>query len=55
MDLLLFVLQAVGDALLFTLERGLGDQWNAETKEAWTAVYGIVATVMQKGLEEAKK
>jgi len=42
----------VGDALLWTLEKGLGDAWNDETAKAWTAVYGVVATTMKEGMRE---
>ena len=37
-------------ALFGTLEKTLGDQWNAETKDAWTAVYSLIADSMKKGL-----
>ncbi|MDD9940997.1 MAG: globin family protein [Myxococcales bacterium] len=36
----------VGGALLSTLEKGLGDAWTQEAKEAWTAVYSLVSNVM---------
>jgi len=36
----------VGQALLWTLEKGLGDQWNEETKNAWKAVYTILSDTM---------
>lgn len=38
---------SVGAALLWTLEQGLGSQWNDELKEAWTWVYNLMAQVMQ--------
>lgn len=37
----------VGNALLATLEIGLGDDFDAETKEAWIAVYKIIADTMR--------
>ena len=37
----------VGKALLMTLEQGLGDAFTPEVKEAWTLVYGVVATTMK--------
>jgi hemoglobin-like flavoprotein len=40
----------VGAALLWTLEQGLGADWNTEAKEAWTAVYGVVADTMKEGM-----
>jgi hemoglobin-like flavoprotein len=37
----------VAVALLWTLEQGLGDSWNAEVKEAWVVVYTILADTMK--------
>jgi len=36
----------VGSALLWTLEKGLGEAWNPELAEAWTAVYGTLSGFM---------
>jgi hemoglobin-like flavoprotein len=36
--------QTVGKALLWTLEQGLGSNFTPDVKEAWTAVYTLVAT-----------
>jgi len=36
----------VGAALLKTLAQGLGDAFDGSTREAWTTMYGIVATTM---------
>ncbi len=36
----------VGNALLWTLERGLGDAWNPELAEAWTTTYGTLSGYM---------
>jgi hemoglobin-like flavoprotein len=36
----------VGEALLWTLERGLGAQWNAELAAAWAAAYGVLSDFM---------
>lgn len=38
----------VGEALLWTLEQGLGDGFTAEVKEAWTQTYVTLATVMKE-------
>src|ERR1041384_6281492 len=38
----------VASALLWTLEKGLGDAFTPETKDAWATVYGILATTMQE-------
>lgn len=37
---------SVGAALIWTLEQGLGDDFTAETKEAWVTVYGVLAGAM---------
>jgi hemoglobin-like flavoprotein len=36
----------VGSALLWTLEKGLGDAWTPELAEAWTAAYGTLSGFM---------
>ncbi len=42
----------VGAALLWTLEMGLGDAFTPSVKEAWAAVYGLLATTMQQAARE---
>lgn len=37
----------VGNALLYTLQEGLGDKFTVETKQAWIAVIHLVADVMK--------
>lgn len=37
----------VGAALLWTLEKGLGDGFTPEVREAWTQVYTVLASVMK--------
>jgi hemoglobin-like flavoprotein len=37
---------AVGNALLWTLERGLGPAYTPEVEAAWTAAYTLLATTM---------
>ena len=37
----------VGVALLWTLEKGLGDAFTDEAREAWATVYGLLATTMK--------
>lgn len=37
----------VGEALLWTLQRGLGGAWTEEVADAWAVAYGLVAGVMQ--------
>ena len=38
----------VGEALLWTLENGLGAAFTADARVAWTALYAAVAEVMRK-------
>src|SRR4029077_3790650 len=38
---------AVGAALLWTLEQGLGSGWTPEVKVAWTDAYALLADVMR--------
>jgi hemoglobin-like flavoprotein len=42
----------VAESLLWTLEQGLGDQFTAETREAWIAAYSLMSSVMQQGGRE---
>ena len=37
----------VGAALLWTLRKGLGDAFTPEVEDAWTAVYGLLASTMK--------
>ena len=39
----------VGEALLWTLEKGLGDAFTGEVKDAWAEVYTVVADTMKAG------
>ncbi len=43
----------VGECLLATLAETAGDDWNAQTAEAWTAAYGAIASLMQAGAAKA--
>ena len=43
----------VGAALLWTLEQGLGDTFTDEVRNAWGAVYELLASVMKQGAAEA--
>jgi len=36
----------VGEALLWTLEKGLAENWNREVKEAWINCYEILSAAM---------
>lgn len=43
----------VGEALIWTLEQGLGDAFTDEVREAWIATYSLLSDVMQLGAMEA--
>jgi hemoglobin-like flavoprotein len=43
----------VGEALLWTLEQGLGDQFTDDAKEAWTEVYTVLSEQMLQAAAEA--
>lgn len=36
----------VGEALIYTLEKGLGDAFTEDVRDAWLATYAIVSNVM---------
>jgi hemoglobin-like flavoprotein len=38
----------VGKALLWTLEKGMGSDWNQELADAWTTCYTLLADTMIK-------
>ena len=42
----------VGQALLDTLEKGLGPAFTAEVRDAWAAAYSLLARVMQEATHE---
>ncbi len=46
--------EVVGDALLWTLERGLGHDWNEEIREAWTNCYATLSREMMQWGEANK-
>jgi len=41
----------VGDALLWTLEQGLGEAFTPEIRRAWTRIYELLSTTMMAGAE----
>jgi hemoglobin-like flavoprotein len=42
----------VGEALIWTLERGLGNAFTPEVERAWVRVYLLIAATMQAGADE---
>ena len=47
--------KTVGEALIWTLERGLADQFTPDVERAWVRVYLLVAATMQAGADEVKQ
>jgi len=45
----------VAEALLWTLEAGLGRAFTPEVKDAWVAVYTLLATTMKDAAREARE
>ncbi|HEX8903504.1 MAG TPA: globin family protein [Longimicrobiaceae bacterium] len=45
----------VADALLWTLEKGLGDGFTPPVKAAWTETYTTLATVMKRAAAEVEE
>jgi len=43
----------VGQALIWTLQQGLGDQFDDATKSAWLEVYGLLSGVMKDAAAKA--
>ena len=42
----------VGEALLWTLGQGLGDDFTPDVEQAWAEVYGIIASVATSAYDE---
>ena len=42
----------VGEALIWTLGKGLGDSFTDDVKEAWVTAYGILAATMKDAASE---
>ncbi|MHB8886742.1 MAG: globin family protein [Methylovirgula sp.] len=43
----------VAQALLWTLEQGLGDAFTPATRDAWIAAYSLLATTMQQAARQS--
>ena len=41
--------KTVGQALLWTFDRALGESFTSETRDAWANVYGLIAETMKSG------
>ena len=44
----------VGEALLWTLEKSLGNKWNKELKEAWTLCYVRLSAAMMSAVKHIR-
>jgi len=40
--------ETVGEALIWTLEQGLGPSFTPDVREAWEAIYGFIAGAMRE-------
>lgn len=47
--------ETVGAAFLWTLEKALRKDFNARTRDAWTAVFGLLAETMKEGARQDAK
>jgi len=43
-----------GEALLWTLEQGLGESFTPELRDAWAAAWGVIADAMLTGMRQAE-
>jgi hemoglobin-like flavoprotein len=41
----------VGEALIWTLDQGLGEHFTPEVKQAWVAVYELISSTMQRSAD----
>ena len=46
---------SVGQALIWTLEQGLGDDFTPEVRGAWVEVYGILASVATSAYDDEEE
>jgi hemoglobin-like flavoprotein len=46
---------SVGEALLWTLEQGLGAGFTPEVREAWASAYGVLSSTMMDAVSEMKR
>ncbi|MCB1926405.1 MAG: hypothetical protein KDH17_00065 [Rhodocyclaceae bacterium] len=45
---------SVGQALLWTLEQGLGEAWTAALEAAWVDAYGLISGVMRGAMADQR-
>lgn len=44
--------EVVGEALLWTLNKSLGNKWNEETEQAWAATYNTLSKIMIEAAQQ---
>ena len=44
--------EIVGSALLWTLEKGLGEDFTEDVRQAWAAAYGLLSSAMIEAAED---
>ena len=44
----------VGEALLWTLEQGLGERFTPAVRDAWVAAWDVIAGAMRTGMRRAE-
>ena len=44
----------VGEALLWTLEQGLGERFTPDVRDAWVAAWDVIAGAMRAGMQRAE-
>ncbi len=49
-----YIFKVIGQALIETLEKGLGDKFDNETKLAWLKIYRYITCQMIYGLNNAR-
>jgi len=45
--------ETVGEALLWTLEAGLGERFTADVRDAWSEAYAVLSGTMKQAMAEA--
>ncbi len=44
----------VGEALIWTLEKGLGDEFTPQVRQAWIAAYTLLSNIMIEAAEQSQ-
>lgn len=46
--------ETVRDAMIWTLEQGLGDEFTSHCRQSWIAAFAMLTTIMQEGAARAR-